>query len=107
MAVLEDAMGNRWKGFEIVDRREVTFLRLLERLPDTVCYRSDAYGVYGCLPVNRYRVGKGGAVNKNEGLHSVLRGKLNRLAPRTKGYSKTDGMLTLSIALVWLKLGWI
>ena len=23
------------------------------------------------------------------------------------GYSKTDGMLTMSLALVWLKLGWI
>ena len=26
---------------------------------------------------------------------------------RTKGYSKTDGMLTLPLALVWLKLGCI
>ena len=71
------------------------------------CYSSHASGVYICLPVNKHKVGKGGAVNMNEGLHSVLRGKLNRLVHRTKGYSKTDEMLTLSIALAWLKLGWI
>ena len=33
------------------------------------------------------------------GLHSILRGKLNRLVRRAKGYSKTDGMLTLSLML--------
>ena len=104
---MEDASGNRWKDFEVGDRSESTLLRLLERLPDAACYSSDAYGAYGCLPVNKHRVGKGGAVNRNEGLHSVLRGKLNRLVRRTKGYSKTDGMLTMSLALAWLKLGWI
>ena len=50
---------------------------------------------------------QGGAVNMNDGLHSALRGKLNRLMRRTKGCSKTDGMLTMSLAMVWLKLGWI
>ena len=60
-------MGNRWKSFEAIDMSEATFLRLLERLPDTERYRSDAYGVYGYLPVNKRRVGKCGAVNKNEG----------------------------------------
>ena len=59
------------------------------------------------MPVNKGMVGKGGAVNRNEGLHSALRSRLNRLAKHTKGYSKADGMLTLSFALVWLKLGWI
>ena len=34
-------------------------------------------------------------------------GKLNGLMRRIEGYSKTDGMLILSIALAWLKLGWI
>ena len=89
------------------DGSESTLLRLLERLLDAESYSSDAYGAYDCLPVNKRRVGKGGAVNRNEGLHSALRGKLNGLVRRTKGYFKTDGMLTLSIALVWLKLGWI
>ena len=76
-------------------------------LPDTERCSSDAYGVYGCLPANKHRASKGGAVNRNEGPHSVLHGKLSRLARRTKSYSKTDGMLTLSVALVWLILGWI
>ena len=82
-------------------------MRLLERLLDAACYSSDGYVAYGCLPVNKRKVGKGGAVNRNDGLHSALRGKLNRLVRRTKGCSKTDGMLTLSLALAWLKLGWI
>ena len=88
-------------------KSEATFLRLLDRLPGTGRYRIDAYGVYGCYPVNTRRIVKSVAVNRNEGLHFVLRGKLNRLVRLTKGYSKTDGMQTLSIALGWLKLGWI
>ena len=48
---LEDALGNRWNDFDMVgDRSEATFLRLLERLPDTACYRSDAHGyMVACL----------------------------------------------------------
>ena len=42
----------------------------------------------------------------NEGLHSVLRGRLNGLARLAKGYSKTDGMLALSIELARMILGW-
>ena len=38
-------------------------------------------------------IGKGGAVNRNEGLHSKLRSKLNRLVRRTKGYTKSVEML--------------
>ena len=45
-------------------------------------------------------IGKGGAVNWNEGLHSVWRGKLNRLMRRTKGYTKSIEMLVYSLALV-------
>ena len=44
-------------------------------------------------------------MNRNEGLRSGLRGRLNRLVRRTKGYSKTDGMLTLSIALGMVEIG--
>lgn len=40
-------------------KSESTLLRLLERLLDTGRYRIDAYGVYGCLPVNRCRISKG------------------------------------------------
>ena len=50
---------------------------------------------------------KGGAVNRNEGLHSVWRGKLNRLMRRTKGYTKSVEMLVGSIAWVALDLGLI
>ena len=46
-------------------------------------------------------VGKGGAVNWNEGLHSVWRGRLNRLMRRTKGYTKSIEMLVYSLALVY------
>ena len=102
-AIIGDALGNWWKDLEVGDRSEVTFLRLLERLPNTLRYSIDAYGAYGCLLVNKRRVGKGGAVNRNDGLHSALRVGLNRLVRRTKDYSKTDGMLDLSLALVWLK----
>ena len=104
-AVIEERDGIGWMDFEVGGRDEAALLRLLERLPDAESCSSNAYGAYGCLPVNKHRVGKGGAVNRNDGLHSVLSGKLNGLVRSAKGYSKTDGMLTLSIALVWLMLG--
>lgn len=58
--------------------------------------------------MNKRKVGKGGEVNRNEGLHSLLRGRLNRLVRRAhKGLLQYGWMLTLSIALAGLKLGWI
>ena len=104
-AVVEEEGGRRWVDFEVGDRTEETFLRLYERLPEAKQYRTDAYRVYGWLPHDRHVVGKGGAVNWNEGLHSRLRSKLNRLIRRTKGYSKSANMLRDSIALVCLRLG--
>ena len=82
-------------------------MRLLEQLLDTARYKIDAYRMYGCLPVNKQRVGKGCAVNRSEWQQSVLYGMLNRLERRTKGCSKMDKLLILSIGLAWLRLGWI
>ena len=74
---------------------------MLDRLPGADRYETDAYGVCEWLPRDRHAIGKGGAVNRNEGLHSKLRSKLNRLAMRTKGYTKSVEMLKhlLAIAL--------
>ena len=47
-----------------------------------------------------FEVGKGGAVNWNEGLHSECRTRLNRLGRRTKGYTKSRYLLGRSLALV-------
>ena len=100
-AVVAEADGSRWVDFEVGDRSEASFLRLYARLPEAELYRSDAYRVYvGWLPPDRHVIGKGGAVNWNEGLHSVWRGKLNRLMRRTKGYTKSIEMLVYSLALV-------
>ena len=74
---------------------------LPERLRDTERYETDAYGVYGTLPVNKHVVGKRGVVNWNEGLHSMLRGKLNRLVRRTKGCAKSVDMPVNPLALVF------
>ena len=104
-AVVEEVDGSRWVDFEVGARSEDTFLRLYERLPEAERYRTDAYKVYEWLPHNRHEVGKGSEVNRNEGLHSVLRGKLNRLTRKTKGYSKSVQMLRDSVALVCLRIG--
>ena len=105
--MVREAGGGRWVDFEAGDRSEGTFLRLYERLPEAGLYRSGAYPVYaGWFPPERRAVGKGGAVNWNEGLRSVWRGKLNRLMRRpalvrmTKGYTKSVEMLVYSLALV-------
>ena len=92
--------GRSWVDFEIGDRSEATFDRLYSRLPAAELYRTDAYGVYGLLPADRHVVGKGGAVNWNEGFHSWCRGKLNRLGRRTKGYTKSVAMLEYSLASI-------
>ena len=105
--MVEERDGSRWVDFEVGDRSEETFLRLYGRLPEAGLYRSDAYQVYDWLPADRHEVGKGGAVNRNEGLHSRLRDRMNRLHRKTKGYSKSVAMLSDSIALVCLKLGLI
>ena len=106
-AVIEEWDGRRWVDFEVGDRTEATFLKLYNRLPEAEQYHTDGYRVYGWLPANRHVTGKGGAVNRNEGLHSVWRSKLNRLHRRTKGYSKSAIMLRNSIALVCLRFGLI
>ena len=103
-AVVEEQDGRRWADFEVGDRSEETFLRLYERLPEAGLYRSGAYPVYQWLPPERHVIGKGGG---NEGMHSRLRDKINRLHRKTKGYSKSVAMLSGSIALVCLKLGLI
>ncbi len=46
-------------------------------------------------------------MNRNEGLHSQLRDKLNRLHRKTKGYSKSLQLLEDLVALVCLRLGLI
>ena len=106
-AVVEEGDGRRWVDFEVGDRSETTFLKLYGRMPEAQRYVSDAYRVYEWLPRNRHVAGKGLEANRNEGLHSVLRDKLNRLHRRTKGYSKSVTMLRDSIALVCLRLGLI
>ena len=107
-AVVEESDGTRWADYEVGGRDAETLMRLCRRLPDADLYRSDDYSVYAsCLPSARHVAGKGGAVNRNEGLHSKLRGKLNRLVRRTKGYSKSLSMLTMSLAIVWVREGLI
>ena len=100
-AVIEDAGGRRGVDLVVGDRSEGTFLQLYDGLPEAERYCTDGYPVYQWLPRDRHEVGKGGAVNWNEGLHSRLRSGLNRLVRDTKGYSKSAEMLAGSIAL-WL-----
>ena len=103
---MEDALGNRWKGFEVGDRNESTFLRLLERLLDAARYSSAHMGGLWLLAYEHTQDRQGRGGEQERGLRTVLRGKLNRLVRCTKGCSKTCGMLILSLALMWLKLGW-
>ena len=93
--------GVRWRIFGARGRDESAFSRLLDRLPRADRYEADAYPVYEWLPGDRHVIGKGGAVNRNEGLHSKLRSKLNRLVRRIKGYTKSVNTLKhlLAIAL--------
>ena len=95
VVVVEERDGLRWRMYEVGGRDESAFSRLLDRLPGADRYETDAYRVYEWLPRDWHVIGKGGAVNWNESLHSKLRSK------RTKGYTKSVGMLKrlLEIAL--------
>ena len=55
--------------------------------------------LYARLPAGRHVVGKGGAVNWNEGLHSERRTRLNRLGRRTKGCGESRDLLECLLAL--------
>ena len=95
------------RDFEVGGRDTETLLRLLARLPAAAKYIADRYEVYNWLPPDRHVARKGREINRNEGSHSVLRGKLKRLARRTKGCTKKVEMLSGSLALLWLQQGWI
>ena len=83
----------RRADFEVGYRDEATFLRLLRRLPKASLYRSDRCKAYSVPPLILHVKGNGSEVNRNEGLHSKLRVRLNRLVRRTPGYSKRLYML--------------
>lgn len=70
-------------------------------LLDVDHYETDACGMHGMLPRNKHVVGKGGAVNWREGLHSMLRGRLNGLARRAKRRAKSIEMPVNPLALVF------
>ena len=106
-AVVEEEDGSRWMDFEVGDRGQETFLKLYNRLPEADRHVSDGYQVYDWLPRDRHVVGKGQETNRNEGKHSILRDRLNRLIRRTKGYSKSEEKLRGSVELVCLQLAWI
>ena len=100
-AVVEERDSFRWWMYEVGGRDVSAFSRLLDRLPGSDRYEPDAYPAHEWLPRDRHAIGKGGAVNRNEGLHSKLRSKLNRLVRSAKGYTKSVEMLKhlLAIAL--------
>jgi IS1 family transposase len=105
-AVIEWQDGSRSVDFEVGDRSEATLVRLCDHLPLAETYYSDGYEPYTWLPRNRHVVGKGGPVNRSEGVHSMLRDRLHRLRRRTKGYTKSLSMLTASIAMICVRSGW-
>ena len=83
------------------------FLALVGPVASSGQIQRHRYAVYNWLPPDHHVARKGREANRNEGLHSVLRGKLHRLARRTKGYTKKVEMISGSLALLWLQQGWI
>ena len=109
MAAAEETDGRRrvdFVDFEVSNRSENTLQRLYAQLPEAQQYCNDRYAVYaGWFPPGCHQTGKGGPVNGNEGLHWILRSKLNRLARRTKGYANSIEMLACSVALAGPRVG--
>ena len=62
-----------------------TFQKLMDRLPLAETYHTDRYRVYDAFSRRHRVIGKGGKVNRNEGLHSRLRDSLYRLRRQRQG----------------------
>ena len=91
-AVVGDGNGVRWRMYDAGGRDVWVFSRLLDRLAGAARYEIDAYPEY-VVASDRHVIGKGGAVDWDKGLRSKLQRKLNRLARRAKGYTKSVEML--------------
>ena len=98
-AVVKERDGVRWQMYEVGGKDESEFSRLLDRLPGADRYETAAYPMYWGLPQDKHVIDKGGAVNRNESLHSKLRSKLNGLARRAMGYTKRVKMLKHLMAI--------
>ena len=90
-AVVEERDGSRWIDFEVGGRDEATFLRLPERLPDAERYETDAYGVYGTLPVNKYVVGKVRRSELERGIAFDAAREIEQAGSSDKGVHKERG----------------
>ena len=82
---MEDESGNRWEDFDVWDRSEVALLRLLERLPDAERYSSDAYGAYGCLPMNKRKGRQGRGGEQERGIAFSIARQIERACATRKG----------------------
>ena len=102
---MEESDGIRRADFEVGRRDAATFLRLLRRLPKAAKYRSDRYEAYSVPPLILHVKGEGSEVNRNEGPHSKLMVKLNRLVRRTHGCSKRLYMPVGALAMAPLRDG--
>ena len=99
-AAVEERDGSRM-DFEVGGRDDAAFLRLTGAAAGCGALRDRRIRSVWALPVSKHVVGKYGAVNWNEGLHSMPRGKLNRLAHRAKGCAKSVAMPVNLLALVF------
>ncbi|WP_457641722.1 IS1 family transposase [Persephonella sp.] len=74
----------------------------MAKLPLAKEYHTDGYHVYKYwLNRKQHKISKFGETNRNEGLHSRLRDRLNRLKKKTKGYSKSINALRYALAVVF------
>ena len=106
-AVIERFDGSRSFDFVVGDRQKRTFHQLMARLPLAETYHTDAYPVYREFSRRHRVVGKGGKVNRNEGIHSRLRDSLYRLRRGAKGPTKSLWMLEASVALIAVVKGFL
>ena len=106
-AVIEWLDGSRSFDFVIGDRKKGTFQKLMAHLPLAETYHTDAYPVYDAFSRRHRVIGKGGKVNRNEGIHSLLRDSLYRLRRQTKGLTRSLWMLEASVALIAIVKGFL
>ncbi len=79
----------------------------MARLPKSERYRNDGYEAYGWLPTGSREAGKGSEVSRNDGMRSASKGKPNGLGRSVEAYSKSAETLVGSLAMAWLREGWI
>jgi len=108
-AVCQVGVNIKKEFFILGDRSENTLRKFVEKLPKCLKSFSDDFKAYQSFfeDDENHTVGKNGFTNQNENLNTRMRHYLARLKRQSLSYSKSEEMLELSLAILFIEKNWI